>query len=111
MIRVEGLGPGIFATRLVIGTGPKGVEVVEVSKTATASAAWSSQAMNSRLCFRARDLGGLGPRLTKRFRSAKARFASNSPPGAKPGVFGLAGCKQPRLGRHSERPTRQARLE
>src|SRR6516165_12752102 len=53
------------------------------------AAARSSAAMNSRLSSRARDPGGLGPKPTRRFRSAKARFASNSPPEAKVGVFGV----------------------
>src|SRR6516225_1723140 len=71
------------------------------------AAARSPAAMNSRLSSRARDPGGLGPKLTRRFRSAKARFASNSPPEAKVGVLRLLGCKQPRLWRDSGRPSRK----
>jgi transcriptional regulator len=78
------------ATTFVIGIGPRGVEAMKDSKTTVAPAARSSPAMKSRLCSMAGDPGGLGPKLTKCLRSAKARFASNSPPGAKPGVFGLA---------------------
>ena len=51
--------------------------------------------MNPRLCSKARDPGGLGPKLTTRFRSAKARFASNSPPTSIPPVFDRVAMRPP----------------
>jgi hypothetical protein len=56
-------------------------------------AARSSPAMNSRLCFKARDPGGLGPKLTKRFRLLKDLFPSNSLSSGRMGTLGLASTK------------------
>src|SRR5215831_2891081 len=72
MMTTAELAPGIFATRLVMGIGPRGVEAVKVSGTTTAPAARSSPVMNSRLCSKAWDPAGLGPKLTTRSRSVKA---------------------------------------
>jgi hypothetical protein len=53
-------------------------------------AARSSPTMNSRLCSKARDPGGLGPKLTKRFRSLKDLSPSNSLSPGRMGTLGLA---------------------
>jgi len=50
----------------------------------------SSAAINSRLCSRAWDPGGLGPKLTNRFRSVKDLSASNSLSPERVGTLGLA---------------------